>query len=63
MKKLIAICTFSLFVGLTASGQTVNRVKTPLKKTTKAKIINSLRSPSTQAKLQKAKQEMRKEGE
>ena len=63
MKKIIAVCFLSFFLVLAVNAQTSARTKVLQKKTTKAKMIESLRSKATQAKLQKAKQEMRKEGE
>ncbi|HYO23202.1 MAG TPA: hypothetical protein VER36_12420 [Flavisolibacter sp.] len=63
MKKIIAICCLLLFVGLAANAQTSGRTKVLQKKTTKAKILKALDSKSIQAKVPKAKKEMRKEGE
>ena len=62
MKKLIAICFVTLFFCAGASAQTTSRTKPVEKKPVKAKVVKDLQSKTTKAKLRKATETLRKEG-
>ena len=64
MKKLLIIC-FALFtIGASVQAQTTVPAKKVQKKTTtKHKAVKALNDKATQQKLEKLKQQIRKEGE
>jgi hypothetical protein len=68
MKKLIAFCIVALSFSLGATAQTTKQTqkadtRIEKKKTLKYKVLKAVHSKKTQAHLQKANSEMKKDGE
>lgn len=64
MKKILALCLVASVFSFSANAQTTKTTsKASTKKTVKYKVIQKLKSPQTQAKIEAAKKEMKKEGE